>query len=63
MSIVFLKVIKNFLKIQFDRMINKKAKYPEDFNENAYKNFLKLSNTRRICFWILFNIHIFNGIC
>ena len=32
-------------KIQFDRMINKKAKYPEDFDENAYKNFLKLSNT------------------
>ena len=32
-------------KIQFDRMINKKAKYPEDFNESAYKNFLKLSNT------------------
>lgn len=26
-------------------MINKKAKYPEDFDENAYKNFLKLSNT------------------
>ena len=31
-------------KIQFDRMINKKAKYPEDFDENAYKNFLKMSN-------------------
>ena len=32
-------------KIQFDRIINKKAKYPEDFDEDAYKNFLKLSNT------------------
>lgn len=32
-------------KIQFDRMINKKAKYPDDFDENAYKKFLKLSNT------------------
>jgi len=32
-------------KIQFDRMINKKAKYPEDFDETAYKKFLKLSNT------------------
>ena len=31
-------------KIQFDRIINKKAKYPEDFDEYAYKNFLKLSN-------------------
>ena len=32
-------------KIQFDRVINKKAKYPENFDENAYKNFLKSSNT------------------
>lgn len=32
-------------KIQFDRKINKKAKYPEDFDETAYKKFLKLSNT------------------
>ncbi len=31
-------------KIQFDRMINKKAKYPEDFDEEAYNKFLKLSN-------------------
>jgi predicted HTH transcriptional regulator len=31
-------------KIQFDQMINKRAKYPEDFDENAYKNFLRLSN-------------------
>lgn len=30
-------------KIQFDRLINKKAKYPEDFNEEAFKRFLKLS--------------------
>ena len=26
-------------------LINKKAKYPEDFDEDVYKNFLKLSNT------------------
>ena len=32
-------------KIQFDRMINKEAKYPEDFDELAYKKFLDLSNT------------------
>lgn len=31
-------------KIQFDRIINKKAKYPDDLDENAYKRFLKLSN-------------------
>lgn len=31
-------------KVQFDRLINKKAKYPEDFDENAYSKFLKLSN-------------------
>ena len=31
-------------KIQFDRIVNKKAKYPEDFDEQAYNKFLKLSN-------------------
>lgn len=31
-------------KIQFDRIINKKAKYPEDFDEDAYNKFLRLSN-------------------
>ena len=31
-------------KIQFDRIINKKAKYPEDFDIDAYNKFLKLSN-------------------
>lgn len=31
-------------KIQFDRIINKKAKYPEDFDEETYNKFLKLSN-------------------
>ena len=35
-------------KIQFDRMINKKARYPEDFDNDAYKQFLKLSNTANI---------------
>lgn len=31
-------------KIQFDRIINKKAKYPRDFDVNAYNKFLRLSN-------------------
>ena len=35
-------------KNQFDRMINKKANYHEDFDEEAYKKFLKLSNTSEV---------------
>ena len=35
-------------KIQFGRMINKKAKYPEDFDEETYNKFLKLSNITEI---------------
>lgn len=35
-------------KIQFDRIINKDAKYPEDFDENAYNKFLKLSNSKEV---------------
>lgn len=31
-------------KIQFDRIINKKAKYPRDFDVDAYNKFLRLSN-------------------
>ncbi len=35
-------------KIQFDRIINKDAKYPEDFDENAYNKFLKLSDSKEV---------------
>lgn len=33
-------------KIQFDRTINKKAKYPEDLDEEAYKRFLELAKMK-----------------
>ena len=35
-------------KIQFDRIINKEAKYPEDFDEDAYNKFLKLSDSKEV---------------
>lgn len=35
-------------KIQYDRMLNREANYPEDFDEEAYNKFLKLSNISNV---------------